>query len=350
MKTNPTETLIQELDEQSQITLIVGGRGQGKTATALFFAEKLHERNPDKKIFAVSHPGKLPAWIKKTNSIESVPEDSLILADESAVEFASRSSMTKKNKTLSTILPILRHKNQSAIFVTQNSSMSDLNLVRLVDCVIVKQPSLLQIETERSALKNILEAAQKELKNKDKTFAYVVNSNVKGLIQTALPTFWDEKTSKNRSNTKTTVTQEAPVTEIAKEKIPPKKVTSQIIILEAHKKIVAKNNWAKAFIIVGAIFTVTIIGALVGIPLLIIGLVLYYNNKNQEIKKYEEEINQEEQLQFQNRKPSQYEDNLAVQIWHNTPPEKKKGLKGLLMLIGIPTFYIMSPIWKKRFK
>ena len=119
---------------------------------------------------------------------------------------------------------------------------------------------------------------------------------------------------------------------------------------EEHKKAVARNNLAKAFIIVGVVFTLTLLGAMVGIPCLVIGLVLYYDNKkhNPELKRYAEELEQEEQLQFQNRQPSKYTDNLAIQILHNTPPERKKGIRCLLLLFGFPTFYIMSPIWKRK--
>ncbi|MBY9004064.1 MAG: DUF998 domain-containing protein, partial [Candidatus Lokiarchaeota archaeon] len=49
------------------------------------------------------------------------------------------------------------HKNLTLVLITQNSAMIDLNVLRLSDTLLFKEPSLLQSKFERKALKDILE-------------------------------------------------------------------------------------------------------------------------------------------------------------------------------------------------
>ncbi|HLD04945.1 MAG TPA: ATP-binding protein [Candidatus Nanoarchaeia archaeon] len=201
MLTNPLHSLTSHLAEQSQILLIVGSRGSGKTATALFIAERVHFKYPRKKIYLINYPSPqlLPDWIHHEKNTENVPNNSLLIIDEAALEFGARQSMSAKSKDLAGLLPILRHKDQSAIFITQNTGLSDVNLVRLVDSILIKKPSLLQVKTERSAMKQLLESAQNALMGKDKSHAYLIADEQETLIQTPLPGFWTTRISKGWS-------------------------------------------------------------------------------------------------------------------------------------------------------
>ena len=201
MLTNPLHPLTSHLAEQSQILLIVGSRGSGKTATALFIAERVHFKYPRKKIYLINYPSPqlLPDWIHHEKNTENVPNNSLLIIDEAALEFGARQSMSAKSKDLAGLLPILRHKDQSSIFITQNTGLSDVNLVRLVDSILIKKPSLLQVKTERSAMKQLLESAQNALIGKDRSHAYLIADEQETLIQTPLPGFWTTRISKGWS-------------------------------------------------------------------------------------------------------------------------------------------------------
>lgn len=201
MLTNPLHSLTSHLAEQSQILLIVGSRGSGKTATACFIAERVHFKYPRKKIYLINYPSPqlLPEWIQHEKSAENVPNNSLLIIDEAALEFGARQSMSAKSKDLAGLLPILRHKDQSAIFITQNTGLSDVNLVRLVDSILIKKPSLLQVKTERSAMRQLLESAQNALMGKDKSHAYLIADEQETLVQTPLPSFWTTRISKGWS-------------------------------------------------------------------------------------------------------------------------------------------------------
>lgn len=211
--------LVQDLTNSSTILLIVGSRGSGKSAAALHFAEEAHKLDSQKNICTINFPNHkaLPSWIRNYKDINTVPRDSLVVVDEAALTFNARNHQKKENKDLASLLPILRHKDSSAIFLTQNTGLSDVNLVRLVDSILVKQPSLLQVKTERPAMKAIMESATEKLKGKDKSYGVLTHLNEETLIQTPLPTFWNSKISKNQNQEKT-ITE--PTQIVTPEKLP----------------------------------------------------------------------------------------------------------------------------------
>mgnify|MGYP001560570997 CR=1 FL=1 len=185
-------------NQESKIILITGSRGSGKTATALSMAETTHKENPSINIYMVAYPQPklLPTWFHHVKKAEEAPNNSLLIIDEAALEYGARQSMSKKSKGLAAVLPILRHKDQSAIFITQNTGLSDVNLVRLVDSIIIKKPSFLQSKTDRSAIKPLLEKASIMLKGKDKSYSYTIDGDEEKLLQINLPSFWNNKIGK----------------------------------------------------------------------------------------------------------------------------------------------------------
>ncbi len=126
---------------KSKIVFIVGARGSGKTATAFMFAETVHNEI-GRPIFYVStlvNQKALPIWIKVVENINQIPKGSFGIIDESAIQYNSRNSMKKENKSLGEELAIARHKDLFLIFITQHMSMTDTNVDRLKDLVIWKQ-------------------------------------------------------------------------------------------------------------------------------------------------------------------------------------------------------------------
>lgn len=81
--------------------------------------------------------------------------------------------------------------------------MIDLNVVRLTDTIIFKEPSLLQARFERKSIKDLFEKADKEFKKikegNKKSYFYVLDDEFEGLLSSNLPDFWSEKLSKSFS-------------------------------------------------------------------------------------------------------------------------------------------------------
>ncbi|MFH1500511.1 MAG: hypothetical protein ABIE22_01040 [archaeon] len=83
-----------------------------------------------------------------------------------------------------------------------NSAMIDLNVMRLADTIIFKEPSLLQSRFERKALVDLFKKADENFnkipkKDNKKKYFYVLDDEFEGLLSSTLPSFWSDKISKS---------------------------------------------------------------------------------------------------------------------------------------------------------
>ncbi|MBN2454598.1 hypothetical protein JXB11_03560 [Candidatus Woesearchaeota archaeon] len=186
----------------SNVILITGKRGSGKTALGMKFLE-LFTKASRRKVFSMGFDdAKLPSKIKKASRIEDISNNSVVLIDEGAVTFGARDSMKARNKELGKIMAIARHKNLSLILIAQNSAMIDLNVLRLADTIVLKEPSLLQAQFERKAIKEMYERVNKHFKQLDdkKAHFYVMDDEFEGILRYSLPEFWTDDISKSFRN------------------------------------------------------------------------------------------------------------------------------------------------------
>lgn len=191
------DSFFNKLLKYSLIVLITGKRGSGKTSLGMTLLSVLNSSR--RKCYAVGFDSsKLPGWIKKAKTIEDVPLNSAVLVDEGAIVYSSRDSMKESNKMLGKLMAIARHKNLSLLLIAQNSAMIDLNVLRLADVLLLKEPSLLQAEFERKALQKMytrIEPLFKQVNDKEKHF-YVWSDEFQGLLAYELPGFWNDSISR----------------------------------------------------------------------------------------------------------------------------------------------------------
>lgn len=197
------EAFFNKLLKYSLITLITGKRGSGKTSLGMTLLAVLNSSR--KKCYAVGFDkAKLPSWLKKAESLEKVPNNAAVLVDEGAIVYSSRESMKDSNKFLSKLMAIARHKNLSLVLIAQNSAMIDLNVLRLADVLLLKEPSLLQAEFERKPIQKMYDKignSFRAFKEREK-LCYVWSDEFMGLLSYELPQFWNESISKSFSNFK----------------------------------------------------------------------------------------------------------------------------------------------------
>ncbi len=185
-------------NSDSLIGVILGARGTGKTAFGIKFLENLHAKSK-KKCYAMGFDSKsLPAWINNVGSVEDLGNDSFVLIDEGGILFNSRNFMSNANKFLSELILIARHKNLSILFISQNSSNLEINILRQADFLVLKPSSLLQKNFERKIVQKIYGEAElhfeKFKENRGATYIYA--GNFLGYVSNPLPSFWSSGLSK----------------------------------------------------------------------------------------------------------------------------------------------------------
>ena len=130
-----------------QIYAITGAKGGGKTVLAFSIAGECASRGIDVYYYGI--PTELPPFFKKaTTDWNSIPNNSIILIDEASILFFNRRN-DKSNFDMIEQLPVLRHGSKNIIFVTQNTAIVDINLIRLCDGLLFKSWSVIQDKTER---------------------------------------------------------------------------------------------------------------------------------------------------------------------------------------------------------
>lgn len=187
------------LKADSKIGIILGARGTGKTAIGIKLLENFYSKTK-RKCFAMGfNEDELPSWINSVSDISNIKNNSFVLIDEGGILFNSRSSMSSANKILSKLILIARHKNISILFISQNSSNLEVNVLRQADFLILKPSSLLQKDFERKIVKNLYEKISTDFKKlkKHKGITYIYSDSFRGFIINPLPSFWKESISKS---------------------------------------------------------------------------------------------------------------------------------------------------------
>ena len=197
------DDFLKSLETTSRVVMIVGRRGSGKSALGFRLLENIHSKSK-RPCFALGvGQALMPKWIKEITNLEEAKAKGIVLVDEGAISFSSRESMKKENIDLGKLLAVARHKDLSAILVTQNTSMIDKNVLRLCDSILLKEGSLLQEQMERGPIKKFYEKAKPEMDkvHKDERMKafYVLDAEFEGLCKSELPSFWSSMLSKSHA-------------------------------------------------------------------------------------------------------------------------------------------------------
>jgi len=213
------------------MALILGSEGSGKSNLAYGILESLKDFG--RKLYVHGLPLEkqiyLPDWLNASSGMD-FPENSIVLADEAHIMFYSRDSMSNANKYMDTFSGLVRQKDILAIYITQFARKLELGLVSAPRVLLIKQPSLLQMRLDRSALRPLLASATEAFKFIEDTPAppraasqlrqiekrmselgsdtevsprcliatYVISNRFEGMIDPSnySPSFWSEELSK----------------------------------------------------------------------------------------------------------------------------------------------------------
>ena len=185
---------------KSTIGLVLGSRGSGKSALGLRLLENIAAKKK-RSVYAMGFDeATLPAWIFCSKELGSLPNGAFVLVDEGGIAFSSRQSMSGANKLLSSLILIARHKDISVLFISQNSANLEINAIRQADYLLLRKPSLLQIDFERKKIGEIygrIAGGFDQLPEEGKHSTYIYSDEFEGYVSNKLPSFWSQAVSKS---------------------------------------------------------------------------------------------------------------------------------------------------------
>jgi hypothetical protein len=189
----------QLIGEESKIGIILGARGTGKTAFGVKLMENVYAKSGAKCYAMGFKQEEMPLWIEVVDDVSKIKNNATVLIDEGGILFSSRKSMTAPNKLLSDLILVARHKNLNILFISQNSSNLDVNIIRQADFLVLKPTSLLQKDFERKKIRDIYQGVQKDFEKLqgDKGLSYIYANEFQGFVSNPLPSFWSMGISKS---------------------------------------------------------------------------------------------------------------------------------------------------------
>ncbi|MBU1103883.1 MAG: zonular occludens toxin domain-containing protein [Nanoarchaeota archaeon] len=187
------------LKAESKIGIILGARGSGKTAFAIKLMENVYFKKKVKCYAMGFKKEEMPSWIEVVEDISQIKNNATVIIDEGGILFSSRKAMSKPNQLLSELILIARHKNLNILFISQNSSNLDVNIIRQADFLVLKPTSLLQKDFERKKIRDIYQEVEERFNKhrNDKGLAYIYANEFRGFVSNPLPSFWTSGISKS---------------------------------------------------------------------------------------------------------------------------------------------------------
>jgi len=181
------------------LVLVLGKRGSGKSALSYYLVEI---NRFGLKPYVVGVPESkqylLPEWIGMVSTLEEVPLGAIVIVDEAYLLYHARGSTTQESKEMSKLINLSRQKEQTIIFVSQESRSIDKNIASSANVIIFKEPGILQSEFERPELNRLAKKASEAFAsingNKQQySYVYSPDANFSGLIKNGLPSFWKQE-------------------------------------------------------------------------------------------------------------------------------------------------------------
>lgn len=197
------DNIIENLISKSEVILITGRRGSGKTALGAKLLENSGDRDAYFMGLSESYwnllPDNITPLLVNTQTLENLPSDAVIFMDEAGLFYFSRDYSKQLNKLIAKLVTEARHLNQVLVFATHTLRKLDVSIVLDADAILLKEPSLLHSKFER---KEILELVRQAKHAFDKIsppervkHAYLVSQDYEGMLEVELPSFWTEELS-----------------------------------------------------------------------------------------------------------------------------------------------------------
>ena len=193
------------------VVVIMGAKGEGKSALAYEVMNQLHKTHGAKGcIFVPPHlagivkklKGLVPAWVTIVTDLKSLPKGAVVLIDEASQSAHARRTQAKQSLDLDALVGISRQKGQLIIFISHHSRKLDPNLIHECDRILWKRPTYAHALFERSEISDFTFKALEffnGIKGKltiKKTVLMMDFHNLRfATFRNGIPPWWSEKIS-----------------------------------------------------------------------------------------------------------------------------------------------------------
>lgn len=185
------------------VVVILGFRGEGKTALACRIMEEYHTRYDTAGAilyFPKSARRLLPTWVKKVDSIAKLPKNSVCIIDEAAQEAHARRFQSSTNIDLEELASLSRQRSQLILLVSHHSRKLDISLITDSDLLLYKKPTEAHYLFERTEVQPITRKVLDEFYKKKgitKPWVFVIDLHHLrlGWTKFKVPSFWSDKLS-----------------------------------------------------------------------------------------------------------------------------------------------------------
>jgi hypothetical protein len=191
---------IEEVVPDNSTTLILGDAGSGKSATMASLMQYFHTKA---WIGLVDKVGDWPKWVNDINSQTlKMPTNQdlhkvVCVDDAYQYYYAQEDEYEETTKAMDIISRARRHSNTSVIYTTQTSNVLTRRLIGMVNVLVFKESSLMQMRFERPEMRKVYEVADKELAkvNYEINKAYVEVKRFKGIVEVDMPGWYTNELS-----------------------------------------------------------------------------------------------------------------------------------------------------------
>lgn len=194
--------IIPKIGKKGAVMTISGSQGGGKTGLGYYLLSLSKDYDMDAYSYGVPKEKAhiLPDWIDRIRcEPDNMPRESFILLDESWLDFFAKETGDSKSREMGKVINLARQRKQVLIFISHVLAKLDIDVVREVNALLMKKPSLLHKDFERKEIKNFTEEAYEEFdkygEDEYVKYTYVISEDYRGMLENPLPDFWSDELS-----------------------------------------------------------------------------------------------------------------------------------------------------------
>ena len=188
--------VIDKIVKEGSLTIMIGAKGYGKTATSVWLFERIHSLYPKKRLYWFGYNEELEKqypYVEQVYDLTKPKPNSFLVLDEGSLFLFSRDHATREQKEKIKTLPTLRHRGLGLLIISQFSTSLDIDLFLLSDYIWFKPYFVYDLD-QRLNLPKWLQYCLPYKPNEN--LIYDMNKQIIYIFKNQLPTKWNENLSK----------------------------------------------------------------------------------------------------------------------------------------------------------